>query len=161
LAEEASGAFEGLVKAALTQPDPVAMANVVATRLGSGSIGEASSISRRSKPRASDPPRWRPFSWPWWTYGPVLQAAPSLPAPDLRKQVVRDDPRLAETWSRFEAVPEAASGVAIAKISLLIETFFLLNRELKDAGLEPEKLAGADVALKVLSDIRREARTSR
>jgi HEAT repeat protein len=155
LAEEASGAFESLVKAAMTQADPVAMANVVATRFGSGSIGEASSILSKIEAESTGSSELAALFVALVDIRTLSsKLPPSLPAPDLRKQVVRDDPRLAETWSRFEAVPEAASGVAIAKISLLMETIFLLNRELKDAGLEPEKLAGADVALKVLSDVR-------
>ncbi len=76
-----------------------------------------------------------------------------LPA-ELRKQMIKEDPGLAEAWSRFESITGPPSVNVRAKISLLMEVLFLLNRELKDSALERESFKGSDLAMKVLADPR-------
>jgi HEAT repeat protein len=155
LADEAQGAFESLLKSAMAQADPGAMMNVVASRFGVAGIPDSSALLLRIDTESTGSSEVAALFVALVdirSMSSKLQA--SIPPADLRRQVVRDDPRLAEAWSRFENIPEAAAGVAIAKVSLLMEVIFLLNRELRDANLDLEKLTGADVALRVLSDSR-------
>jgi len=155
LAEEAPGAYESLLKAAMAQADVGAMMNVVGSRLGSMGIPEASELLTKIDAESTGSSEAAALFVALVDIRALsAKLPPAMPMADLRRQVVRDDPPLAEAWSRFETIPEAAASVAIARISLFMEVIFLLNKELRDASLDSEKMTGSVVALRVLSEVR-------
>lgn len=154
--EDALAALDGLVRAAMNQKDIQSMMGSSISRLAQmDAPGAASVISALDSDCISSADRASLFLT--LLDFPALQSrlsTGSLEPQALRSAMIPEDPHMAEAWARLEALQPGGRIYAMAKVSLLLEVYFLLNRELKDASLEPEHPSGAAIALRVLADLK-------
>jgi len=153
--EDLQSSYESVIKAAGGQAETTSALNSLAARFSMMELQQAASILVRLDIEcltAAESAAVFLAAMDIRALSSKLQG--SYTAMELRRQIIREDPRLAEAWSRIEAIPEQAQIPALARISLLMEVVYLLNRELKDTSMDMERADGSEIALKVLSDAR-------
>ncbi len=154
--EEDRAALDLLVKAAMNQKDQQSMLGAATSRLAQQDPRTAASlIAALDTDCIGSADRLSLFVL--LLDFPALSArlASSNLGPEaLHSAMIPEDPPLAEAWSRIEAMPAGGRTYAMAKVALLLEVYFLLNRELRDSALETETVSGSSVALRIFADIR-------
>ncbi|MBD3369253.1 hypothetical protein GF402_02695 [Candidatus Fermentibacteria bacterium] len=69
----------------------------------------------------------------------------------LTEQLRRKSPSMAESWSRLPNFDESDIPTVMAKVSLVLELYYVLNRELESASMPTVESTGSSLALKVIS----------
>ncbi len=156
MTDSAQPLVENLVKAVITQKDPQSALNAITSRLSQYEPAQVAEIlAGLDADCTTSAESCSIFIYLMDIEGLEQRLSSTrLDARALRQAVVRGDPPLAEAWARFESLPPQGKPFALGKISLLLEVDYLLNRELKDASLNPEAIPGSTAALRVLAGIR-------